>query len=228
MPIPGIIRAPLFAGAAQAAETLRRLPAYRQAQTMAITAEPVLLQVRINALMDGKILLAATPGLKDGLVRLTGRHVPMSRRHLDLRGQALFKVGKPLPLPQTRLGRVDLLVSTALAVDQKGMTLGDGRGVLDIFSALLTELQALPPAAPVIILAHEAQLLEKLPAEAWDTQANLIITPKTRMTFPSSPRPGLCPGWLAQAQRRLPLIKAWLGATGAQTAAAKPELNGVT
>ncbi len=201
-------RTPFFADAAKAAENLRRLPAYRLAKVIAVTAEPALLQVRINALMDGKVLLAATPGLKQGLVRLTGQAVPMPRRHIDLQGNAMFKAGKPLPLPHSRLGQVDMLVSTALALDKNGVILHDGRGLLDVLVALFNQLKVLPQNAPVLALAHEEQMVASLPCEPWDISADVIVTPNGTMAFAAKARPLIFWEKLNPAQARLPLIKA--------------------
>ena len=210
-PPPGPLRAPMFAGAGKAAEMLRRLPAYRQARTLAITAEPALLQVRLNALLDGKTLLAATPGLKKGLVRLSGQQIPMNRRHLDLHGHAMFQAGKPLPLPHARLGQADMLVSTALAIDNDGYTLNDGRGILDVLLALLSELEVLAANAPLVILADAAQQVEKLPHEEWDARANVLITPEGQRRWESSPRSGLAWDKLSSGLARLPVLKAYHG-----------------
>lgn len=209
-PMP--LRVPFFAGAAKAAEALRRLPAYRHARTLAITAEPVLLQARINALMDNKVLLVATPGLKQGLVRITSQNVPINRRRMDLHGHAMFKAGKPLPLFQSHLGQADMLVSTAMAIDDNGVVLGDGRGLLDVLAALLGELKVLAAKAPVIILAHSEQRVADIPREAWDLRADTLITPDETINFAPAPRPFFMPERLAPAQARLPIIKAFMGA----------------
>jgi 5-formyltetrahydrofolate cyclo-ligase len=213
-------RPPLFPQAGQAAENLRRLPAYRQARHLLVTAEPGLLQVRINALLDGKTVLAATPGLKQGLVRLSPETITRKRLAQDMQGHALFKSGRPLRLGQDRIGKVDMLVSTALAADRQGWILGDGRGLLDLLSGLLTSLK-LWERAPLLLLLHPSQIVEgeaaNWPREAWDARAQLAITPQARISLGSREkaawpeRAPLQEKWFTPAQRKLPLLKAWLG-----------------
>ena len=202
------LRAPLFANAAKAAENLRRLPAYQMARNLAITSEPALLQARINALLDGKNLLVATPGLKQGLVRLTAQSIPIARRHIDLQAGAMFKAGKPLPLPRARLGKVDMLISTALAVDENGVCLGDGRGMLDLFCAILTQQDSLEAKAPLVLLLHEKQMLPSLPQDSWDVKAQLVLTAEAAFHYPAAPRLPLDPSLLTPVQLKLPIIKA--------------------
>ena len=177
-------RPPVFARAGRAAERLRRLAAYRRARVVLVMPDEVLLQVRINVLGDGKSLIAATPGLKQGLVRLTPGQVPVARRRRDLAGGSLFKAGTHLHFPQARLGRVDLVVGAVLAVDRQGHTLGDGRGILDLTYALLAHLGALSPHTPLAVIAAPEQLREHLPSNPWDVRAGIIVTPDQVLTPP--------------------------------------------
>ena len=61
---------PTFPGQNRAAERLRRLEVYRRAKTIMVPPDQAQLQVRINALLDGKRLIMATPGLRDGFYLL--------------------------------------------------------------------------------------------------------------------------------------------------------------
>jgi 5-formyltetrahydrofolate cyclo-ligase len=208
-------RSPVFTDINRAAERLRRQPEYLRAGLLAIMPDPTLLQVRINALQDGKTLLAATPGLKQGLVRISGQDLPLPLRSRELRGGALFKAGKPLRLPGAKLGKVGLMVGAVVVVDRQGNILGDGRGLLDLFWALLGTLGAAGPRTPMAVLAAEEQVLgAPLPQEPWDRGADLIITPErvlrpTGAAHPESDLTGLPP-----TLTRLPLVKAVLGAPG--------------
>ena len=168
---------PLFPQRGQAAERLRRLPQYRRARTIAMMPDPVLLQARINALNDGKSLIVATPGLKQGLVRITPDDVPVVRRSRDLRGGAIFQIGHPLRFPRAKVPQVDLLLAPVVAVDEKGNILGDGRGLTDLTYALLRVLGAMDQKAFLAVLAADEQLLAEVPIDPWDAPCDLLITP---------------------------------------------------
>ena len=201
---------PLFPGRGRAAERLRRLPAYRLARTIAVMPDAVLLQVRVNALNDGKTLLAATPGLKQGLVRLVPDKVPVARRSRDLKGPSLFTAGSPLRFPQNKVPRVDLFVGPVLAVDLKGRTLGDGRGIVDLTYALLRALGSLDAKAPVAVVAADEQVMDGLSSDSWDLWADIIITPSQTVrtqAVHASPDLNALPAGLAG----LPLVQAVRG-----------------
>ena len=187
----GPLRPPEFPNASKAAERLRRQAVYRAARVISIQPDPVLLQVRINALMDGKTLIAATPGLKQGLVRVSPDMVPVAVRNRELTGHALIKSGRQLRFPAANLGRVDMVVGACLGFDRQGHLLGDGRGLLDLFYALLRHL-GMKPSAPLAIISAKEQKVDALPRQKWDAAANLVVTPgKTLVLEQQQPTPNL-------------------------------------
>ncbi|MBU1274531.1 MAG: 5-formyltetrahydrofolate cyclo-ligase [Proteobacteria bacterium] len=204
-------RPPMFDGAGRAAERLRRLKEYRMARVVAITPEPCLLQARINALNDNKSLLATTPGLKQGLVRITPPDVPLPLRSRALRGWSLAEAGHQVRLPTSRPGKAELLVGAALAVDRRGRILGDGRGLLDLTWALLIHLKVISAETPVAVLVHDYQVMDELPDEPWDLWADLVVTPTRLLRMAGVRRPTArledLPGRLAS----LPVVQAALG-----------------
>ncbi|HVS15832.1 MAG TPA: 5-formyltetrahydrofolate cyclo-ligase [Thermoanaerobaculia bacterium] len=64
---------------------------------------------------------------------------------------------------------VDAAVVLGLAFDLRGYRLGHGAGYFDRFLAR-------HPALPAIGLAHDLQLLERLPAEAHDVPMRVVVT----------------------------------------------------
>ncbi|MCB2187230.1 MAG: 5-formyltetrahydrofolate cyclo-ligase [Deltaproteobacteria bacterium] len=205
---PAALRPPHFPAAGRAAERLRRLAEYRRARQVLVLADPALLQVRVNLLADHKLLLAGTPGLKDGLVRFADQMVPLLRRSKDLRGGALRQNGRPLRLPRDLPGRVDLVVGTALAVDRQGNLLGDGRGLWDAVWAVLGLAGAVSERTLRVALVDQAQIREEtLPVEAWDVGVDLVVTPQESIRCPQARRPRPSLEGLPPALASLPLLK---------------------
>ncbi|MGD8561640.1 MAG: 5-formyltetrahydrofolate cyclo-ligase [Desulfarculaceae bacterium] len=199
-------RPPPFPDKGKAAERLRRLPEYRKARVVVVMPDPVLLQARINTLNDRKTLIAATPGLKQGLVRVIAPDAPMAQRNRLLAANALAKTGRILRFPRAKIGKIDLLIGAALASDEQGRLLGDGRGLMDLVYAILRSLKAMSPQTPVAVLLADEQLVSSIPLDEWDVGADLVVTPtqvyRQQGAHPTPRLDGL-PPQLA----RLPLVK---------------------
>ncbi|MGD9123530.1 MAG: 5-formyltetrahydrofolate cyclo-ligase [Desulfarculaceae bacterium] len=199
-------RPPPFPDRGKAAERLRRLPEYRKARVVAVMPDQVLLQARINALNDRKTLIAATPGLKQGLVRVIAPDAPMAQRSRLLAANALAKTGRVLRFPRAKIGKIDLLVGAALAADKQGSLLGDGRGLLDLVYAILRSLKALSPQTPVAVLLADEQLISSIPLDEWDVGADLVVTP-TQVYRQQGAHPASRLDSLSPQLARLPLVK---------------------
>lgn len=204
-------RPPMFEGTGKAAERLRRLKEYRLTRVLAVTPEPCLLQARVNALNDNKSLLAATPGLKQGLMRITPPDVPLPLRSRALRGWSLAEAGHQVRLPTSRPGKAELLLGAALAVDRRGRILGDGRALLDLTWALLNYLGVISAETPVAVLVHDEQILEELPEEPWDLMADLVITPTRVLRMSAVRRPKTSLEGLPACLAALPVVQAARG-----------------
>ena len=199
-------RPPQFSGMGKAAERLRRTREYQSAHNIVVLPDPVLLQVRINALIDNKILICATPGLKQGLVRIEPKDIPVALRRPSLGGHALAANGKRLTFPRSRLGKVGLMVVPALAVDKRGFVLGDGRGLTDLAYALLRMLGAVQDHTPVAAIADQEQRVELVPTDPWDLAVDMLVTPQGLERFEAQrPRPGLA--GLPDKLAKLPVVQ---------------------
>jgi 5-formyltetrahydrofolate cyclo-ligase len=69
------------------------------------------------------------------------------------------------------LAAADAVLVPALAVDRRGVRLGRGGGYYD------RALAVAPAAVPLIALLHDGELVERLPADAWDRTVTAAVTP---------------------------------------------------
>ncbi len=75
------------------------------------------------------------------------------------------------PLGVDAISRADLVLVPALAVDPRGMRLGRGAGCYD---RALTRVGA---GVPVVALLYDGEIVEHVPAEAWDIPVTAAVTP---------------------------------------------------
>ncbi len=72
-------------------------------------------------------------------------------------------------------GRVDVVFLPGLAVDHRGRRLGQGAGYYD---RTVQRLGWYGPDGPrIVAVVHDDEVVEQVPAEAFDTRAHAILTP---------------------------------------------------
>jgi len=74
-------------------------------------------------------------------------------------------------LGPSALATADAVLVPALAVDHRGVRLGRGGGYYD------RALATLPPGARLVALLHDGELVERLPADPWDTTVTSVVEP---------------------------------------------------
>ena len=93
--------------------------------------------------------------------------------------EAAFRVSSlGIPEPDRNLCReaapeeIDLILLPGIAFDRRGYRIGFGKGCYDQF------LPAVPDSIPVMGLAYDFQIIDRVPEESHDRQADGIITPE--------------------------------------------------
>lgn len=186
-PRPVFGRIPNFVGAELAAQRLRKLPEYQRAETVFCNPDSPQRPVRENALIDGKVLVMATPRLKSGLLLLEPRRIPKKafRRASTIRGA--FQWGRKI---QPWNIEIDLKVVGSVAVSPDGARLGKGHGYSDLEYAILLECGAIKPDTPIITTVHDLQVVDGIPMSPNDVPIDIIVTPtRTIRTARKLPRP---------------------------------------
>lgn len=160
------------------AEQVRRLAAYRDAEAIFVGPALVLRQVRINTLGDGKSLIMPAAGLQDGFWRLAPYALPFAALTQAVTPQGIATHGTRLTLSLLAGQRIALLVGDALAVDQRGVMVAEGKGFFDLATAILQATGAL--TAPVTVVAVTGNFLAEAvvdDAQPWDVRADVVIHP---------------------------------------------------
>jgi len=178
-PLPCYGRIPNFAGSDKAADKVRFLKEWKKAKVIFANPDYVQQKVRENALLDGKLLVMASPKLKHGYITVN----PEKVRGLENFASTIkgaFKYGKAVDAQ--KLPKPNLIVEGSVAVDLSGHRLGKGGGYGDIE---IKTLKKLFDFIPVLTTVHDLQVVEAVPFEEGDEKVTIIVTP-TRIIKPHS------------------------------------------
>ncbi len=179
-------RIPNFKGADRAAEVLASHPAWRNAKVVKVNPDSPQRWVRLRALREGKILIMATPRLREGFLLLDPNRIPSNLYDKASTIRGAFSLGEkvdPYSLP-----RIDIMVTGSVAVTRKGARLGKGEGYAELEYAILREVGALDESTPVATTVHPLQLVDDIPRDPYDVPVDIIALPsriiETRTPYP--------------------------------------------
>ncbi len=174
---------PTFPGQNKAAERLRRMEVYKRAKTIMVPPDQAQLQVRVNAVLDSKRLIIATPGLRDGFYLFEKGRVGMKDLVRAVRSSGVQRFGKRLATSHKEIREVDLLVTGAVAVGLQGGRIGKGSGYFDLEYMILREIGSIKDRTPIIALVDDLQVREGVPMEHKDVPVDFIVTPTRIITI---------------------------------------------
>ena len=169
-PLPCFGHVPNFEGSEKAARNVRLLEEWKEAKVVFVNPDFAQQKVRENALLDGKLLVMASPKLKHGYIVVDPAEVRGSEsRASTIRGA--FSHGKVVSLEE--MPRPDLIVEGSVAVDLKGNRLGKGGGYGDVEIRTLKKRFG---SVPVLSAVHEMQVVPNVPSEEKDEIVSIIVT----------------------------------------------------
>jgi len=187
-------RIPNFVGAEEAASRLAQLEVWRRARIVKTNPDSPQKPVRALALKQGKVLVFATPRMREGFLVIDPRRVPPSLYDVAATIRGAFRWGRRVGLEELREVEVDLIVTGSVAVDCKGSRLGKGEGFAELEYGVLRELGVVNSDTPVATTVHDLQLVDYIPREPYDLTVDIIVTPSR--TIIVEPRPSKPPGIL--------------------------------
>ncbi len=167
--------APLHAG--KVAEILRKQDVYRHSKILFVSPVPQLQQIRINALIDGKMLLMPGPAIKNGFYLLK----PYVIAFKDLGHAVTLKGIESFGKLQTAkaLGKlhIDLALTDCLALSANGCRLGSGTGFFDLAMGILADLGAVDSKTNFGAVGLVEQVVDEVfPQESWDVLLHYFLT----------------------------------------------------
>ena len=170
-PLPCYGRIPNFAGSDKAAEKVRFLREWKEARVVFVNPDYAQQKVREYALLDGKVLVMASPKLKRGYIVVNPKDVKELEKFAStIRGA--FKYGRTVSSQE--IPKPDLIVEGSVAVDMQGYRLGKGGGYGDVEIKTLKRMFGF---IPIITTVHDMQVVEAVPFEENDEKVTTIVTP---------------------------------------------------
>ncbi len=181
-PVKG--RIPNFVGAEEAAARLASTEEWRRARIVKVNPDAPQKPVRLLALRQGKVLVMATPRLKEGFLLLDPRRIPpyLYEKAATIRGA--FELGRKIGLDEMKtLGPIDLIVTGSVAVDRRGHRIGKGEGYAELEYGIARQLGIVGEDTPVATTIHDLQLVPHIPREPYDVVVDIAATPSRLLRF---------------------------------------------
>jgi 5-formyltetrahydrofolate cyclo-ligase len=170
-PLPCYGRIPNFVGSEKAAEKIRSLREWNEAKVVFVNPDYAQQKVREYVLLDGKVLVMASPRLKHGCIVVDPKEVKGIENFAStIRGA--FKYGNSVSAQE--IPKPDLIVEGSVAVDVRGCRLGKGHGYGDME---IKALKRMFGAVPIVTTVHDMQVVDAVPFEEKDERVSIIATP---------------------------------------------------
>lgn len=170
---------PDFEGSDAATERLISSDIYRPAETIFITPDNCLEQLRAQTVRNGKTQIMSTYGIRRGFVELKPEDVEPGLEEYIVMLDAIEKAGRYISLPELQGNyHFDLIVTGASAVSTGGIRFGKGHGFFDLEWAILYQLGIVDQSTPIVAFVHDCQVVDiNLQANRFDTLCDYIVTP---------------------------------------------------
>jgi len=170
-------RIPNFEGAAQAAERLKELPAWKKARVVKANPDSPQRSVRRLALEQGKVVYMAVPRLREERCFL--ELDPKKLKGIEDQASSIkgaFRYGR-LVAPEG-MRRVDLVVAGSVAVNEEGARVGKAGGYSDLEYALGREFGIVDDNTKTLTTVHPIQVVPyQIEMLRHDFPLDYIITP---------------------------------------------------
>ena len=161
---------PNFKGSELAAKRLSQTIEWDKSNVIFCSPDSAQIPVRKCALTDKKLLIMATPKIKDGYILLDPKNIDEYDLASTIDGA--YTYGEFI----NKLPEIDLVVEGSVCVDKKGHRLGKGGGYGDKEINYLIENNYIKKDTTIATTIHPMQLVSNVPTEKHDEKINMIVT----------------------------------------------------
>jgi 5-formyltetrahydrofolate cyclo-ligase len=170
---------PSFDRADEAACWVEATAECQRAKRVFVTPDNSVAGVRQRLIQRDVDLVVPSYGLHRGFLEVKARDVPQASLPHAGWLDAIEHFGRSLTLDRlSAAGPIDLIVTGASAITQKGLRFGMGDFYLDIEWMILRALDVITDDTPVIAVVHDTQVTDlPLQAVSSNVTADVIVTP---------------------------------------------------
>jgi len=174
-PRPVFGRIPNFIGSDIAAKKLSELSIFKKANVIFANPDSPQQHIRRIALEHDKVVIMATPRLRQGFLVLNPANIPRKLLKFASTIKGAFKLGR-LTEDLSRY-HIDLKIVGSVAVWNDGSRVGKGGGYSDIEFGILREFGWISEDTPVVTTVHDVQFHNNIPMTQHDVPIDIIVTP---------------------------------------------------
>ncbi|MBS7649835.1 MAG: 5-formyltetrahydrofolate cyclo-ligase [Candidatus Bathyarchaeia archaeon] len=174
---------PDFDGSEICVEKIRNMSIYKDAKILMITPDNNLARLRELCILDGKTYIMPTYSIARGFLKISREIVPEGKEDFASTLDGADRFSKPISLKEISRLKIDLMVTGCSIINLDGVRYGKGHGYFDLEWAMLREVGAVDEETPIIVVAHDCQLVdEPIPQTEFDTIVDIIVTPTREVT----------------------------------------------
>ncbi|RLE57963.1 MAG: 5-formyltetrahydrofolate cyclo-ligase [Thermoprotei archaeon] len=183
-PRPCYGRIPNFRGHEVAAKKFIESKLFERADVIFCCPDSPQRPIREAVIASGKVLIMATPRLRQGFLIIKPGDVPRGQERKASTIAGAFKYGRTV---DTIPYRIDVKVTGSVAVTVQGARLGKGGGYSDLEYAILREMGVVDEKTPVVTTVHDIQIVDYIPMTRHDVPIDYIFTPTKSIEIKDSP-----------------------------------------
>ena len=170
---------PDFNGSSECVKRIRALDVWKESALNFITPDNCLVELRKWGIIDNKVQIMSTYGMRGGFLILTRKDIAEGQEDFAATLDGAQRYAKSISLEDVqKLRHFDLVITGASAVNLEGVRYGKGHGYFDLEWGIFSALGVIDSNTSLLTVVHDCQVIDRiLPVSPYDTITDYIITP---------------------------------------------------
>lgn len=152
---------PDFEGSDICTDRTCQLEKYREAKIIFVTPDNSLISLRERCIVDHKVLVIPTYGLKRGFLQINGNEIPFGQERFAATLDGVEYFGRPYELTTNdKLAKPNLLITGASVINTQGIRISNGPSYFELEWLILATLRLIQINTPVFSIVHTCQVVD--------------------------------------------------------------------